>query len=992
MGFPAVRKEEKNMIKNTLVTDYNEVRDYLSLLNKYGVPFVELRTLPNLNVKVSSKIVATNSSGIEEIIAYLKKEGLECGTVNCTFNLISKVALSAKRPVRDSDIKAITFLMIDLDSVRTDPKSNATNTEKEAVKKVTEGIVNFIRLEGLTTLLILDSGNGYHVHLPIEHGDVETVKNLAKRLLTILGNMFDTELVKIDRTVFNPARLGKLIGTPAVKGEHTETRPQRLSKIIEVSGEIGDKNSIEVLEKLIQKHELKEEQLKKVDEGSLIPKINDRSKKDDFLRVDVEEWFDYYSELDYEKKLGDIDGVTLYVFKHCPFSTHSNNQCGASVSVTKDGKARARCLHESDKEKTIFDLEKLYPVPEAARLDRNSNEVISIQGLKKGYTYNFEQYKLAKDGLWQCEENRFPFKISNPLFIEEIYRTVESNEIRMTLCYLANGEWLKVQITGDALQVNTFKQLTKIGLVFKSKSESTVIDFLQLQKEKLVVSLEHDELGWAIDGEELVYKAAMSHSAKAKKWSTLSPSSHYDLSPVGEAQNFDRFIQEEVLGTDLELAIAIGLTPILLGYFNTSRIKAMNNLMINLQGLSSTGKTAALMLIASLYGNPSTIVRNFNATNNAIMKLATDNHGGLPLVFDELGAASVKDLSSLFFQLASGEERLRMDSNRQLVKQQKFEVVVLMSSEEHIEFYLQNDIDGLKVRHLEFSDIEWTKSAKHADRIKSAIQNNYGYSVEVIISKLFSSGIGSLKKWFDESKDALLPLMKEDGLKNRIADNLALIRSAALMAINLLDWKLDLDRIDSHLVQAYTNLIDQSITNKEGAFEKVKELLILHSNKFLVSNSNDNKRGAIWGKVTVTKNGELKVNIMSQAFESLLKREFEVKDVTYIIKELLTGGKIQSEKGRRTKRVRINKQSITTYEIILPADLREYFLLNNQSNQRSSFNLSSIKEDTLSFDDKSPEQSKEVISEVGKTANAEKQNNFTSINESNDISDSDLEF
>ena len=136
---------------------------------------------------------------------------------------------------------------------------------------------------------------------------------------------------------------------------------------------------------------------------------------------------------------------------------------------------------------------------------------------------------------------------------------------------------------------------------------------------------------------------------------------------------------------------------------------------------------------------------------------------------------------------------------------------------------------------------------------------------------------------------------------------------------------------------------------------------------------------------------------MSQAFETLLKREFEVKDVTYIIKELLTGGKIQSEKGRRTKRVRINKQSITTYEIILPADLREYFLLNNQSNQRSSFeqsfsNLSSLKEDTLSFDDKSPEQSKEVISEVSKTANAKKQNKFASINESNGVSDSDLEF
>ena len=57
--------------------------------------------------------------------------------------------------------------------------------------------------------------------------------------------------------------------------------------------------------------------------------------------------------------------------------------------------------------------------------------------------------------------------------------------------------------------------------------------------------------------------------------------------------------------------------------------------------------------------------------------------------------------------------------------------------------------------------------------------------------------------------------------------------------------------------------------------------------------------------------------------------------MTYIIKKLLEEGQMKSEKGRNTKRVRINKKSLTTYEIFLPIDLKEYFMLNAISSQPS---------------------------------------------------------
>lgn len=924
------------MQKSVQTTDFVEMKKFLSLLNVYDVDHVELRTLPSLNKKYTTKIVSTDESEVGQIIDYIKKHGLENGTINCTFNILSKEALSVKKAINDGSIRFIRFLIVDFDPKREPSDSNASDAEKLASKEVVNKAKEYLKQKGFDHLITLDSGNGFHLFIPIENADVGRVKRLSQKLLEILASKFDSKAVEIDLKVFNPSRLGKLIGTPAVKGPHTEERPQRPSRILEVPEKLGELNSIEILENFIESNEI-------VDQGSerkqSIPTTQKSpTETNDFIRVDVEEWFKHYPELSYKKRPGDIDGVTLYIFDQCPLKNHSNNQNGASVSVTRDGKVRFRCLHESDGDKNIFDLVEAYEVPETAQLRRSSEETITIAGLDKGFVYKFGNFELSKNGLYMSELNKAIVKISNPLFVEDIHREKETNEIRMSLRYLANNQWLKKEVSGDILQVNNFKQLTKNGLVFKSRFESNVIDWLHVQKEKLSVKLEHRTIGWVVEEDTLIYQAADSYGNDSNEMSTLTPSSNYELNAKGDESAFDEFVKKEILGTELELAIAVGYATIAHAYFNVSGQKPMNNLIINVQGISSIGKTTNLVFIAALFGNPSTIIRNFNATNNAIIKLATDNHGGVPLIFDELGAANVKDLSSLFFQLSSGAERLRMDGNRQLVEQQKFDVLTLMSSEEHVEYYLQKDIAGLKVRHLEFSDITWTKSAEHAETIKKFIQNNYGHAVRLMIPKLFARGMDCLEKWFDESKAALIPRMSEDPLKGRIASNLSLIRTGALMAINLSGWELDLKRIDDHLIKTYENLIDKSGINKISVFDRVKELLVLNAPKFIDGsqpNSTRRSNGSIMGKVSITKDGHLKVNVISHAFEEMLRKEFQIRDVTYIIKKLLEEGQMKSEKGRNTKRVRINKKSLTTYEIFLPIDLKEYFMLNAISSQPS---------------------------------------------------------
>jgi hypothetical protein len=134
---------------------------------------------------------------------------------------------------KDEDILARHWLLIDADPVRP-AGTNSTAAEKAAAREAIDR-VHFYLLEGLEAdadaLALADSGNGYHLMARIaleaaDHGAVRAA-------LLHLAAKFDTDAVKIDPAVFNPARIVKLYGTLARKGEATADRPHCRSRIVQ---------------------------------------------------------------------------------------------------------------------------------------------------------------------------------------------------------------------------------------------------------------------------------------------------------------------------------------------------------------------------------------------------------------------------------------------------------------------------------------------------------------------------------------------------------------------------------------------------------------------------------------------------------------------------------------------------------------------------------------------------------------------------------------
>ncbi|MFZ4576573.1 MAG: hypothetical protein ACOYN0_19490, partial [Phycisphaerales bacterium] len=131
----------------------------------------------------------------------------------------------------DKDILHRLWLPIDLDPVR--PSGiGSTDDEHAAAHDRAIAVRDNLRSRGWPEPIFADSGNGahllYRIDIPAED------QGLVQRVLTHLAEHFDDDAVKLDVSVFNPARIWKLYGTRACKGDAMPDRPHRMSSIIEV--------------------------------------------------------------------------------------------------------------------------------------------------------------------------------------------------------------------------------------------------------------------------------------------------------------------------------------------------------------------------------------------------------------------------------------------------------------------------------------------------------------------------------------------------------------------------------------------------------------------------------------------------------------------------------------------------------------------------------------------------------------------------------------
>ncbi|ODA29720.1 DUF927 domain-containing protein [Planctopirus hydrillae] len=217
------------------------------------------------------------------------------------------------------------------------------------------------------------------------------------------------------------------------------------------------------------------------------------------------------------------------------------------------------------------------------------------------------------------------------------------------------------------------------------------------------------------------------------------------------------------------------------------RILDQHSYTFSLACESGTGKTAALQIAASAWGNPSnegSLIRSFQATENALFNRA-EAQRDLPMFIDETTLVSKSDqslLERLIYTVGNGVGRDRL-KNGQSQSTGKIRTVVLVTGESSLMSQLQNQ--GALRRVLEctrqpFGDRS-SATGSRVSRLQRAANSNYGHGGREFVRFLLKHK-QSWSRWrslWDEMYEMeRTHLPGKHHLEDLVARNLATVRVA----------------------------------------------------------------------------------------------------------------------------------------------------------------------------------------------------------------------
>lgn len=256
---------------------------------------------------------------------------------------------------QDTDVKYYDWLFIDLDPKRKSGLSS-TDEQRDAAFKLAQRVESYLQQHGFSEPVKAVSGNGAHLLYHVALANTDENEALIQRCLKALDLLFSTDVVDIDISTFNPARICKLYGTLAQKGANSATRPHRMSYIFSVPDKlmVTPKNNLEWLASQLPQEE---------------PQTYPHDSHSEF---DIEHWLTDHG-IGYSTKAW-RDGAVKYVLDECPFN-HEHKAPDSCVIKQNSGAIGFKCLHNSCQGKTWKDLRLMYEPEAYSYAERKSREI-----------------------------------------------------------------------------------------------------------------------------------------------------------------------------------------------------------------------------------------------------------------------------------------------------------------------------------------------------------------------------------------------------------------------------------------------------------------------------------------------------------------------------------------------------------------------------------------------------------------------------------------
>lgn len=546
--------------------------------------------------------------------------------------------------------------------------------------------------------------------------------------------------------------------------------------------------------------------------------------------------------------------------------------------------------------------------------------------------------KIGKTLYCPVEKSRNYHELCGDVDVYRNYINILTNEVKTHIRYWVNNQYNDLIIERkDLTKSGLISVLPSRGIQITENTVGILLDYL-LYREKLAKNCYvHDRIGFAVIKGERVFLHHTSHSVSGEIRSRYCGG--FLLKPKGTMEGELDFIRKEILGNyALECSWAIGFTAAVL-YILREKI-ALENCIYHMYGRSSSGKTSTSLICISPWTIPSKSVpkglfSTWASTENAITgKLS--NLMGVPIVFDEAGMIDSKVYSRVVYQAASGIEKSRLSGDFSVRDPKSWTAIVVSTGENPLVSNLNRNA-GLRMRVLQFANVEWTKSASSSSRITEGLLKNYGNTGVAFAKSLLAFPEEDLLSRFKEAEEYVLKKMPiKDALSSRGAQKIAIIYLTSLLLNEAFDIGLDSEEILKFLVASD---MDQILDRNLGfqAYQAVKESVVSNLNRFVVRNGlasrqmfahqpghDELPRGDIYGRIEHDDEMKIsKVLILRNRLDKILQSSgFVEPDI--VLSEWRDKGIIDTDAGKFTKKRTLYTNSSPLRVVVLKMSNHEY--------------------------------------------------------------------
>lgn len=340
----------------------------------------------------------------------------------------------------------------------------------------------------------------------------------------------------------------------------------------------------------------------------------------------------------------------------------------------------------------------------------------------------------------------------------------------------------------------------------------------------------------------------------------------------------------------------------------------VSSFLVNLYGRTGGGKTVALMLAASIWGNPAEhrYIAESNGTTNALVeRQGVLNH--LPLMIDDLskvkGGTDGQKLMDLIYHLTAngGKDRLTRQSTPRDAA--TWGNIILANMERPLADDMMTG--GAVNRVLDF-EVEGGGIFEDPNGIVTDVSANFGFAGPEFVEIVKRVGRDEVRRMVREKEDFIREAAERflnSKKEPKQVTPLAILLTADELAGKYLFQ--DEHRLDSEYCISQLKDVDE-VDENARAYERFCDIVRINANKFILGTSREGYSDA-WGAFMITPFKGY-VAIYPAQFERLCTQELNVSKKLFP-KWLDEQGLLATGEGRLTKKVTIGNERARFYVV-----------------------------------------------------------------------------